>query len=99
MNVNEREKITAHQITQPMLARSGGQHAGGAPTSPRQGIDIPGASKRALTVLSPVDVCILSAFIYIRVVCAVLCLIEPKSLGEQSAFILTFSHGSQPSPL
>lgn len=69
------------------------------PRLPRQWADISGGSNRALTVLPPVDVCILGAFIYIRVVCAVLCLIEPKSLGEQSAFILTFSHGSQPSPL
>lgn len=98
MNVNEREKITAHQITKPVLVLVGSEQEM-FPCLPRQWIDIPGGCKRALTVLSPVHVCILSAFIYIRVVCAVLCLIEPKSLGEQSAFILTFSHGSQPSPL
>lgn len=98
MSVNEREKITAHQITKPALVLVGSNQEM-LPRLPGQWIDIPGGSKRALTVLSPVDVCILSAFIYIRVVCAVLCLIEPKSLGEQSAFISTFSHGSQPSPL
>lgn len=66
---------------------------------PRQKVDIPGGSKTAPPVPSPVGIRVLSAFIYIRVVCAVLCLIEPKTLGEQSAFILTFSRGSQPSPL
>lgn len=69
------------------------------PRLPGQWIDIPGGSMEALRVLSPMDVCIPSAFIYIRVVCAALCLIEPESLGEQSAFILTYSHGSQPSSL